>query len=115
MGTLYSRCIGALQSKGKYIFPLYMFFDDDVLNIVYHEAYIFNNDIVGFKAIQAYNYKARINQMKDEHFMHNYNLIIYKPNLSLFGIPKKGKYKKIKAYIWNKYIKIQFIKKLLIH
>ena len=54
-----------------------MFFDDDVLNIVYEEAYNFNYDIVGFKAIKTHNYRARINQMKDVYFMHNQNLIIY--------------------------------------
>ena len=114
MGTLYSRCIGALQAKGKYIFPLDnddMFFDDDVLHIVYDEAYNFNYDIVGFKAIQSNNYKARINQMKDELFMHNYSLTIYKPNLSLFGISKKGKYKTVEVYIWNKCIKNSIYKK----
>lgn len=114
MGILYSRCIGALKAKGKYIFPLDnddMFFDDDVLNIVYEEAYNFNYDIVGFKAIRAHNYKARINEMKDEYFMHIRNLTIYKPNLSLFGISKKGKYKKVEAYIWSKCIKNSIYKK----
>ena len=114
MGILYSRCIGVLQAKGKYIFPLDnddMFLDDDVLSIVYEEAYNFNYDIVGFKAIKAHNYKARINQMKDENFMHNHNLTIYKPNLSLFGISKKGKYKKVEAYIWSKCINNSIYKK----
>jgi glycosyltransferase involved in cell wall biosynthesis len=114
MGILYSRCIGALQAKGKYIFPLDnddMFFDDDVINIIYKEAFNFNYDIVGFKAIKAYNYKARINEMKDEDFMHSHNLIIYKPELSLFGISKKGKYKKVEVYIWSKCIKNSIYKK----
>ena len=114
MGILYSRCIGALQAKGKYIFPLDnddMFFDDDVLNIIYKEAYNFNYDIVGFKAIQAHNYKARINEMKDEYFMHSHNFIIYKPNLSLFGISKNGKFKKVEVYIWSKCIKNSIYKK----
>jgi glycosyltransferase involved in cell wall biosynthesis len=56
MGTLYSRSIGVLQSKGKYIFPLDnddMFFDNDILNIIFEEAYNLNYDIVGFKTIQA--------------------------------------------------------------
>ena len=54
MGTLYSRSIGVLKAKGKYLFPLDnddMFFDDDVFNIVYNEAYNFNYDIVCFKTI----------------------------------------------------------------
>ena len=78
---------------------------------MYEEAYNFNYDIVGFKAIRIHNYKARINEMKDEYFMHSQNLTIYKPNLSLFGISKKGKYKKVEAYIWNKCIKNSIYKK----
>jgi glycosyltransferase involved in cell wall biosynthesis len=57
MGTLYSRNIGVLHAKGKYIFPLDnddMFLDDDIINIIYEEAYNFNYDIVGFQAIKAY-------------------------------------------------------------
>ena len=60
MGSLYSRSIGVL-------FPLDnddMFFDDDVFNFIYEEANNFNYDIVGFKAIQANSYKARINKLK---------------------------------------------------
>ena len=37
MGTLYSRCIGALSAKGKYIFPLDnddMFLDEDVFQTI---------------------------------------------------------------------------------
>ena len=89
MGTLYSRSIGVIQSKGNYIFPLDnddMFFDDDVLNIVYNEAYNFNYDIVGFKAIRAHNYKARINEMKDEYFIHSQKeLDWYKNNFKTIG------------------------------
>ena len=114
MGTLYSRCIGVLQSKGKYIFPLDnddMFFEDDIFNIVYEEAYNFNYDIVGFKAIKANNYKARINQMKNDKYMHNINLTIYKPELSLFGISNKGRFKVSEVRIWCKCIKDTIYKK----
>ena len=67
MGTLYSRCIGVLHSKGKYIFPLDhddMFFEYDIINIVYKEANNFNYDIVGFKGIKEYNYKAKFTSLK---------------------------------------------------
>ena len=48
MGILYSRCIGALNAKGKYITPLDhddFFFDDDVLEVIYEEAERTNFDI----------------------------------------------------------------------
>ena len=114
MGTLYSRSIGVLQSKGEYIFPLDnddMFFDDDVFNIIHKEAYNFNYDIVGFKAIQANNYKARISQMKDGCHMHNENFTIYKPNLSLFGISKNDRFRISEVHIWSKCIKSSIYKK----
>jgi glycosyltransferase involved in cell wall biosynthesis len=114
MGTLYSRCIGVLQSKGKYIFPLDnddMFFEDDVFNIIYEEAYNFNYDIVGFKAIVANNYKAEISQMKNDRFMHNINLTVYKPELSLFGISNKGRFVVSEVRIWCKCIKNTIYKK----
>ena len=116
MGTLYSRCIGVLQAKGKYIFPLDnddMFFDEDVFNTIYEEAYNLNYDIVGFKAIQAYNYQARINQMKDDFFTHNKNLTIYRPKLSLFGISKKDRYKLSEVRIWSKCIKHSIYRKAI--
>ena len=74
MGTLYSRSIGVLQSKGKYIFPLDnddMFFDNDVFDIVYEEAYNFKYDIIGFKTIQAKNIIANIYEVKEGCHMHN--------------------------------------------
>ena len=114
MGTLYSRCIGVLQAKGKYIFPLDnddMFFDDDVINIIYEEAYNFNYDIVGFKAIRSNNYKERINQMKDDLFVHNNNFTIYRPKLRLFGISKKNRLNVSDVRIWSKCIKTSIYEK----
>jgi glycosyltransferase involved in cell wall biosynthesis len=108
MGTLYSRSIGVLQSKGKYIFPLDnddMFFDDNVFDIIYEEAYNFNYDIVGFKTIQSYNFKAKISKMEDTCHMHNNNFTIYKPQLSLFGISDEGRFNIREVHIWSKCIK----------
>ena len=114
MGTLYSRNIGVLQSKGEYIFPLDnddMFFDNDVFNIVYEEAYNFKYDIVGFKAIQSENYKAKIYKMREVCHMYNHNLTIFKPKLSLYGISKKGGFKVREVHIWSKCIKNSIYKK----
>ena len=114
MGTLYSRNIGVLQSEGKYIFPLDnddMFFDNDVFNIVYEEAYNFKYDIVGFKTIQSENYKAKIYKMREGCHMYNHNFTIFKPKLSLFGISKKGRFKLREVHIWSKCIKNSIYKK----
>ena len=114
MGTLYSRSIGVLQAKGKYIFPLDnddMFFDDDVFNVIYGEAYNSNYDIVGFNTINAFNYKARIEEMKNGCHMHDTNFTIYKPELSLFGISDNGRFKVIEVHIWSKCIKNSIYKR----
>ena len=116
MGTLFSRCIGVLHSKGKYIFPLDnddMFFDDDIINIIFEEANNFNYDIVGFKGIKAYNYKERISKFKDDIFAYNNNFTIYQPKLSLFGISEKGRFKIKEARIWSKCIKNSIYKKAI--
>jgi glycosyltransferase involved in cell wall biosynthesis len=114
MGTLYSRNIGVLQAKGKYIFSLDnddMFLDDDIINIIYEEAYNFNYDIVGFQAIKAYNYTARINQIENDIFIYKQNFTIKKPKLSLFGISKKGRLYIFDVRIWSKCIKKSIYKK----
>ena len=57
MGTLYSRCIGVLMSKARFIFPLDnddMFFDEDVLDYIYNIGNKGNFDIVEFKTIFSF-------------------------------------------------------------
>ena len=113
-GTLYSRSIGVLQSKGKYILPLDnddMFFDEDVFDFVYKEAEDFNYDITGFKVIQANNYKARINEMQDGCHMHNNSFTVNQPELGLFGISEKNRFKIVEVHIWSKCIKNYIYKK----
>jgi hypothetical protein len=58
MGTLYSRCIGSLSAKGKYIFPLDnddIFLDKDAFHIIAIEtAEKYDFDIVEFRAIETH-------------------------------------------------------------
>ena len=59
MGTLYSRCVGTLISRGEYIFPLDnddMIFGEDIFAYTYKKAKNKNYDIVGFKAIGVKTY-----------------------------------------------------------
>ena len=76
MGTLYSRCIGALVSKGNYIFALDnddMFFNDNVFDYVYKKAIEENFDIIGFKTICVNDYYSKIENMKDDYFSNRTN------------------------------------------
>ena len=109
MGTLYSRCIGSLMSKGKYIFPLDnddMFFYEDVFDFVYKKAKEGNFDIIGFKSIYIQNYNDNITKMRDGYFSHHpNNLVIYQPKLGIYPISLKGRYIPNDYTIWAKCIK----------
>ena len=59
-GTLYSRCIGVLATKGKYIFTIDnddLFFDETVFDEIYKEALKGDFDIIGFKGLSQGNYQ----------------------------------------------------------
>ena len=59
MGTLYSRSIAALIAKGKYIFSLDnddLYFDEDLLDIIYKRAKKEKIDVIEFLTIDAWNY-----------------------------------------------------------
>ena len=118
-GTLYTRSIGALYSKGEYIMSLDNddIFINDIFNICYKEAENNNIDIVEFATC-----KAKINSL----FTKNYcklndfikhkenNKVIKQPELSNFIYKKlDDKYCLIDAYLWGKIIKANVYKKAL--
>ena len=68
MGTLYSRSIGVLISKGDYIFSLDnddMFFDYDVFDSIYKKGKNENLDIIHFLTVIIKNYKENIFKIKN--------------------------------------------------
>jgi glycosyltransferase involved in cell wall biosynthesis len=116
MGILYTRCMGALAAKGKYIFTIDMddlFFDYDVINTTYHIAEKGNYDIVAFSAVDIKEdkpkiYKITINRFHDK----NNNLIIKQPELGVYPISDgEGKYLLNDPHIWGKCIKTEIYKK----
>ena len=112
MGTLYSRSIGVLQSKGKYIFPLDsddLFFVDDILSIVYKEEEKGNYDIVEFRAIEVNNYYSDINKFIINR--KNKNITLFQPELSIYPITKNGNFFNNDYILWGKSIKNYIYKK----
>jgi len=109
MGTLYSRCIATIMSNGEYIFALDnddMIFDEDIFYYTYKRAKEYNYDIVAFKAVYVKNYSDNIRKMKDlEIYKHKNNLIIQQPELSIWIISLKGKFKPHDVTLWGKIIK----------
>ena len=114
MGTLYSRSIGALISKGEYIFPLDnddLFFTHDLFDSVYKIAKNYEFDIVGFRGIKICNYTDNITKMKD---LYNYiypdNLIVRQPQLGTWLITINGHYAHHDVTVWGKGIKSKIYK-----
>jgi len=114
-GTLYSRCIGTLKSKGNYIFALDnddLFFSDDLFESIYKITENNNYDIIEFKSFQIKNYSPNITDIEESPFNHHLNNItIYQPELSLFPISVNNKYASHDFWIWAKCIKSEIYKK----
>ena len=115
MGTLYSRSIASLISKGNYIFNLDnddLFFDKDVLGYIFKRG---NNellDIVGFLTVNLWNYTAKIKRMKNIYtIQYPEELYLEQPELGIWMIKFKGKFLVHNNMIWDKCIKSSIYKK----
>ena len=117
MGTLYSRCIGTLKSKGKYIFPLDnddLFFDEGVLDIVSKIANECRFDIVEFKGAERYEYDIFSPQFKDTVYSnHKNNLILYQPELGQYPRRKNNIFGIYDCFLWAKCIKSDVYKRTI--
>jgi glycosyltransferase involved in cell wall biosynthesis len=109
MGTLYSRNIGVLASKGKYILALDnddMFFDFDVFSKMYKICEKKNYDIIGFKAIRGNSYNSSVKDMYDDPFhMHKNNIEVNQPELVSFSLLNND------CHIWGKFINNKIYRK----
>ena len=120
MGIFYSRNIGSLSAKGKFIFPLDnddMFLNKYVLTTITNIAKEGNFDIVEFKGIEIRRRKnGKLNKKIKNIKYANYklNLVLFQPELSAFPI-RPGKtinsYKLISCHLWAKCIKASTYKK----
>ena len=111
MGILYSRCIGVLSAKGKYIVPLDhddFFFDEDVFKVIYEEAEKTKFDMISFMDIEIKNLYGSIDKMRDGFTTHHPDgLIIKQPELSYFPFFRKKRYKYNDVNIWGKIYRIE--------
>ena len=123
MGILYSRCIGALSAKGKYIFPLDnddMFLDEDVFQTITNIAEKGFFDIVEFKGIESKkgeNDDILKNKIGDAKFANRpLNLVLYQPALGNYQIwPTNiiNKYHVEVVYLWGKCIRTEIYQKTI--
>ena len=125
-GTLYTRSIGALNSKGKYIMSIDHddLFINNILNICYEEAELNNIDIIEFSAYNTYNTyfisNTYINKVPTPHLLQfkEDGLLVKQPELSSFIYQKQNDtdtddYKLIDGLIWGKCINSLIYKKSL--
>jgi len=122
MGALYSRSIGALTAKGKYIFPLDnddMFLDKDVFETITNIAESGSFDLVEFKGVESligFNDILR-NQIRDIGFSNKeLNLIMHQPELGKYPVSPKPNLKGYNindAYVWGKCIKKEMYQKAI--
>ena len=113
-GALFSRSLGALKSKGKYIMALDsddLFINPNIFNICYKEAENNELDIVEFSGFQVKNKILRLNnELPKIAFYLRYktnNLLLKQPDLFNF-LYQKNKTRIIRlvdGYIWGKCIR----------
>ena len=115
MGILYSRCIGVLEAKGKYILNLDQddfFLDEDLFDALYEEIEDGNFDIVSFMDLEINNYDVDINKMNDGPCTHHPdNLIVRQPELPYFPMFKDEHFDYVDVQIWGKIFKTEIYKK----
>ena len=97
MGLLYTRSIGTLSAKGKYIFPLDsddMILDEDVLSVLTKIAYKGNFDIIIFNSIYT-DLKPDVNTTKIGATIyessHKPNRVMFQPDLGIYIYNAKDK------------------------
>ena len=104
---LYSKSIGVLNSKGKYIIELDqddMFIGDNAFDILYEESEKYELDILNFGHIDVFN---NYEFYKKKNLSKNKNIILKRPK------SKSTKFKMSKCLLWGNLIKADLYKKVI--
>ena len=121
-GPLYSRSIGVLNAKGKYIFPLDsddLFANDNLFDFCYNETEKFNIDILEFSGLMCTKGLLEINKEFPEiplylrNKKHNFTITSIELRLFIYKRMKNKRFKLIDAFLWGKSIKSIIYKKAL--
>ena len=118
-GILYSRSIGVLNSKGKFILPINSgdIFINEIFKTCYEQAEMNNLDIIEFPFynISKFNYSQIY--FTNFSYMELSDKIIMQPELSNFIYKEKNdsykKYELVDELIWGKFIKNIIYKKTI--
>ena len=120
-GILYSRSIGCLSSKGKYIFPIDnddMILDKDVFEAIINIANNKSIDMIEFRGISIPNSQHILKgKIKETAFSnHRLNVLMKQPQLSDYPLQPGAKTGDLifkDLCIWRKCIKSEMYKKVL--
>ena len=107
----YSKSIGALNSKGKYIIELDqddMFISDKAFDIIYNESEKYNLDLLSFGFISGKNIFQKLTEKKCKYKKNNI-IIENQPKI------KYSMFKTITGLLWGHLIKADLYKKILYH
>jgi glycosyltransferase involved in cell wall biosynthesis len=107
----YSKSIGALNSKGKYIIELDqddMFISDKAFDIIYNESEKYNLDLLSFGFISGKNIFKKLTEKKCKYKKNNI-IIENQPKI------KYSMFKTITGLLWGHLIKADLYKKILYH
>ena len=116
MGTLYSRSIGVLKSKGEYIFCLDnddMFFDNDIFYYGYKISKLEHYDIVSFRRFHSFKHNFNVKKIKNFYLKNVSDFVVRQPDLGKYPISKNNKFLKNDIIIWGKSIKKNIYKKAI--
>ena len=118
MATLYSRNLGVLKSKGKYIMNLDnddLFMTPEIFDISYEEAEKGNFDLVGFSAVECYDYNSLVSDMEEAIFHdHQDGIEVYQPDLTYFAISRNSdKYQPNDLHVWGRITRTDLYKKAI--
>ena len=117
LGTLYSRSIGALMSRGEYIFNLDnddLFFDNVLIDFIFSKAKTQNLDLVHYKTIIIHNYTTEIERMSDIFtILYPNEFYLEQPELSVWMIKYKNRYVVHNNMIWDKCIRTSIYTKAI--
>ena len=120
-GPLYSKSIGALYARGKYIMHLDsddLFINENIFNICYNEAEKNNIDILEFSGFRSKSKIININRKPRIPLYLRYkenNLYVTQPELSTFIYRRHGNrvIRLIDGFLWGKCIRSEIYRKAL--
>ena len=116
-GILYTRSIGVLNSKGKYIFTINSgdMFINEIFKICVEQSEFNDIDIIEFSYYNFSYFNSSLYKIPISNFFNE--KIIIQPELSSFMYKEKNesgqKYELIDKYIWGKCIKNELYKKAI--